>query len=243
MTAAMAADKHNMATTMAADKHSMTAAMAADGCGMAAAMATDKHNTTAMAAHECGMATIMAADECGMAAAMAAAMAADECGATAAVATDEHNMAATMVMRLLNEVNAAVTALEASIENGMLEGRVKQPAMDAVTDEYGEQLNNWKSQTRFDGKQAIMEIMDAMSGVKKDTQQPMVDAVAKCGMVRQRVPVTMSQKVAVTAMTAMTVVEMASRALLPQALATSMRVTLSGFGGQQRNLLHGTWGW
>ena len=98
---------------------------------------------------------------------------------------DVTEVAATMVMNLLNEVNAAVTALEVTMENGMLEGQVKQPAMDAVTDQYGEQLNNWKLQTRSDGKQAIMEIMDAMSGVGKDTQQPVVDAVEKCGMVKQ----------------------------------------------------------
>ena len=90
-----------------------------------------------------------------------------------------------MVMSLLNEVNAAVTALGVTMEDGMLEGRVRQPDMDAVTDQYGEQLNNCKLQTRSDGKQAIMEIMDAMSGVGKDTQQPMVDAVEKCGMVKQ----------------------------------------------------------
>ena len=71
------------------------------------------------------------------------------------------------------------------MENGMLEGRVKQPAMDAVTDQYNEHLNNWKLQAGFDGKQAIMEIMDAMSGVGQDTQQPMVDAVEKCEMVKQ----------------------------------------------------------
>ena len=67
----------------------------------------------------------------------------------------------------------------------MLEGRVKQPVMDAVTDEYGEHLNSWMLQTRSDGKRAIMEIMDAMSVVRKDTQQPMVDAVEECGMVKQ----------------------------------------------------------
>ena len=89
-----------------------------------------------------------------------------------------------MVMSLLNKANAAVTDLEVSMEHVMLEGRVKQPVMDAVTDEYGEQLNNWILQTRSDGKQAIMEIMDAMSGVGKDTEQPVVDAVEKCGMAK-----------------------------------------------------------
>ena len=57
--------------------------------------------------------------------------------------------------------------------------------MPAVTDQYDEHLINWKLQTRSDGKQAIMEIMDAMSGVGKDAQQPVVDAVEKCGMVKQ----------------------------------------------------------
>ena len=60
--------------------------------------------------------------------------------------------------------------------------------------------------------------------------------------VRKMVPVTMSQKLAVTAM-AVIVMGMASRVLLPQALAALMQVTLFGFGGQHRNLLHGAWGW
>ena len=60
-----------------------------------------------------------------------------------------------------------------------------QYSMDEITDQYGEQLINWKLQARSDGKQAIMEIVDAMSGVGKDTQQPVVDAVEKCRLVKQ----------------------------------------------------------
>jgi hypothetical protein len=133
----------------------------------------DKHN----------MAAAVAAGEFGMAAAVTA----DECGMAAAVAAGEHNMATAMVTSLLSEVDAAATALEVTMENEMLGGRVKQPAMDAVTDQYDYQLNNWKLQARSDGKQAVMEIMDAMSVMGKHTQQSMMDAVEKCEMAKQPV--------------------------------------------------------